>query len=54
MGIVVQRRGGTVHDQPEPTEEEQEDAQTGRRQEEEAMRGPLHDDPDEAAKRIEK
>jgi hypothetical protein len=40
-----------VHDNPEPTEEEQELAQEGRQQEEEAMRGPLHDDPDEAAER---
>jgi hypothetical protein len=41
-----------VHDNPEATDEEQEQAQTGRRQEEEdAMRGPGHEDPDDAAKR---
>jgi hypothetical protein len=35
-----------MHDEPEPTEEEQEDAPTERRREEEAMRAPQHDDPD--------
>ena len=35
-----------MHDQPEPTEEEQEQAQGGRQAEEEAMRYPGHDDPE--------
>jgi diacylglycerol kinase family enzyme len=39
--------GGAMHDNPDATEDEQELAQTGRQQEEEAMRGPGHDDPDE-------
>jgi hypothetical protein len=33
-------------DQPTPTEEENEQAVTGRQQEEEAMRAPEHDNPD--------
>jgi hypothetical protein len=36
-----------MHDQPEPTPEEQEQGPE-RRQEEEAMRGPEHDDPEGA------
>jgi hypothetical protein len=40
-----------VHENPEPSEEEQELAQTERQQEEEGMRYPLHDDPDEAGER---
>jgi hypothetical protein len=40
-----------VHDNPEATEEEQELAQEGRQQEEDAMRGPGHEDPDEQADR---
>jgi hypothetical protein len=36
-----------MHDQPEPTEEEKEQGPE-RRQEEDAMRGPGHDDPEEA------
>ncbi|HZR95947.1 MAG TPA: diacylglycerol kinase family protein [Gaiellaceae bacterium] len=39
-------RGGTMHDQPKPTEEEQEQVHEGRQQEEEAMRYPEHQDPD--------
>jgi hypothetical protein len=35
------------HDQPEPTEEEQE-LVPERQQEEEAMRGPGHEDPEPA------
>ena len=35
-----------MHDQPRATEEEQEQAQEGRQQEEDAMRGMEHDDPD--------
>jgi hypothetical protein len=34
-----------VHDQPEPTPEEHEQGPE-RRQDEEAMRGPGHDDPE--------
>jgi diacylglycerol kinase family enzyme len=44
-------QGEAMHDNPEATDEEHEQAQTGRPQEEEAMRGPGHEDPDEAAKR---
>ncbi|MFN2627331.1 MAG: hypothetical protein ABR569_01690 [Gaiellaceae bacterium] len=40
-----------MHDNPKPTEEEQELAQQGRQQEEDAMRGQGHDDPDEQADR---
>jgi hypothetical protein len=39
-----------MHDQPEPTESEEELASTERQSEEEAMRYPGHDEPDEAAK----
>jgi hypothetical protein len=35
-----------MHDQPRATEEEQEQAKEGRQQEEDAMRGMEHDDPD--------
>jgi hypothetical protein len=34
-----------MHDQPQPTEEEQELANEDRQSEEEAMRYPGHDDP---------
>ena len=34
-----------MHDQPEPTEEEQEQVPE-RQEEEDAMRGPGHDDPE--------
>jgi len=34
-----------VHDPPEPTEEEHEQAATARQREEEAKRYPSHDDP---------
>ena len=37
-----------MHDQPEPTETEDELASTERQHEEESMRYPGHDDPDEA------
>jgi hypothetical protein len=37
-----------VHDQPEPTEEEQEQG-AERLQDEDAMRYPGHEDPDEVA-----
>lgn len=40
-----------MHENPEATDEEQEEAQTGRQQEEEAMRYPEHDDPDEQRER---
>lgn len=36
-----------MHDQPPATEDEQELAEAGRRQEEDAMRGMEHHDPDE-------
>lgn len=42
-----------MHDQPKPTEQEQEEAQTGRQQEEEGMRYPEHDDPDEQRERAD-
>jgi hypothetical protein len=35
-----------MHDNPEATDREQEQAQEGRQQEEESMRYPEHDDPD--------
>jgi hypothetical protein len=42
-----------VHDNPEATEEEQEQAQEGnRQQEEDEMRGPGHADPDESKERV--
>ncbi len=41
-----------MHDNPKPTEEEQELAQEGsRQQEEDAMRGAGHDDPEQAVER---
>jgi hypothetical protein len=40
-----------VHENPEPTDEEHEQATTERRQEEEAMRYPGHEDPDPARER---
>jgi hypothetical protein len=41
-----------MHDQPKPTEEEHELASDPDRQrDEDAMRGPEHDDPDEQRKR---
>jgi hypothetical protein len=40
-----------MHDNPEPTETEQELARPERRQEEEGMRYPGHEDPDEEAER---
>jgi diacylglycerol kinase family enzyme len=49
--LVPSRIGGAVHDNPEATEGEQEQAQEGRQQEEESMRYPEHDDPDEQRKR---
>jgi len=46
------RQEVAVHDNPEATEEEQEQAQReGRQQEEESMRGPGHDDPEKARER---
>jgi len=38
--------GGAMHDNPRATEEEQEQAQEGRQQEEDSMRGMEHQDPD--------
>ena len=46
-------RGGGMHDQPEPTEEEQEQAATPRLQEEEAKGGHGHADPPDAEERDE-
>jgi hypothetical protein len=40
-------------EQPEPTEEEQEQAQSGRQREEDDMRYPGHGDPDEAREKID-
>jgi hypothetical protein len=40
-----------VHDNPEATDAEQEEAHEGRLEEEDAMRYPLHEDPDEASDR---
>jgi hypothetical protein len=40
-------------EQPEPTEEEHEQAQFGRQAEEEGMRYPGHDDPDSAREKID-
>jgi diacylglycerol kinase family enzyme len=45
------KEGDAMHDQPEPTEHEQEQAHEGRQQEEEAMRYPEHQDPDEQQRR---
>ena len=43
-----------MHDNPEATEEEQEQAhEGGRQQEEDAMRYPGHEDPDAARERVE-
>jgi hypothetical protein len=36
-----------MHDNPEPTEEENEQAPTERQQDEDAMRYPEHHDPEE-------
>jgi diacylglycerol kinase family enzyme len=44
---ATEPQGGAMHDQPRATETEQEQAQEGRRQEEDEMRGMDHDDPDE-------
>ena len=44
-------RRSAMHDNPEPTEQEQEQAHEGRQQEEEAMRYPEHHDPDEERER---
>jgi diacylglycerol kinase family enzyme len=43
--------GGAMHDNPRATEEEQEQAHEGRQQEEDAMRGMEHQDPDAQGKR---
>lgn len=42
-----------MHDQPPATEEEQELAQEERQQDEDAMRGMDHDDPDEQRRKTE-
>jgi diacylglycerol kinase family enzyme len=43
--------GGAMHDNPRASDDEQEEAHEGRQQEEEAMRYPEHDDPDEQTER---
>ena len=40
-------------EQPEPTEEEHEQAHSGRQREEEDMRGSGHGDPDDAREKID-
>jgi len=40
-----------MHDNPRATEEEQEQAQEGRQQEEDSMRGVEHDDPERQRER---
>ena len=42
-----------MHDNPEPTEREQEEAATERQEEEEAMRGPGHEDDELTARESE-
>jgi diacylglycerol kinase family enzyme len=44
--LPAQRGDDAVHDNPEPTEQEQEQAQTGRQNEEESMRYPSEGQPD--------
>jgi len=44
-------RRNAMHDNPEATEQEQEQAHEGRQQEEESMRYPEHHDPDEQRER---
>ena len=41
-----------MHDQPEPSEEEQEQLPE-RREEEDAMRGPGHDDPERVSEEVD-
>jgi hypothetical protein len=43
-----------VHDNPEPTEEEEELAVTKRQEDEDSMRYPGHEDPDTSAGRTER
>ena len=43
-----------MHENPEATESEQEQAQQGRQQEEESMRYPEHHDPDEQSDRAQR
>jgi diacylglycerol kinase family enzyme len=55
--LIPADEGGTMHDNPEATEQEQELAQTGRQEEEESMRYPSDgqpDAPDESPERAEK
>jgi hypothetical protein len=40
-----------MHDNPRATEDEQEQAQEGRQQEEDSMRGMEHQDPDKQRER---
>ena len=46
LRVLMPNEGATMHDQPEATDEEQEEAHSGRQQEEEKMRYPEHHDPD--------
>lgn len=46
-------RGGEMHDQPEPTEEEHELAVTPRQSDEESKGGAGHDDPPDLEERDE-
>jgi diacylglycerol kinase family enzyme len=46
LRLLVPAEGGAMHDNPEPTEEEQEEAQSGRLDEEESMRYPSDAQPD--------
>lgn len=48
LAAVLDSLAGTMHDQPEPTEEEQEQADEPRQREEEAQRYPGHDEPPRA------
>jgi diacylglycerol kinase family enzyme len=45
--VQLTGEGGAMHDNPRASDEEQEAAHEGRQQEEEKMRYPEHDDPDE-------
>lgn len=47
-------RRTAMHDNPEPTEQEQEQVHQGRQQEEESMRYPEHHDPDEQSRRAQR
>jgi diacylglycerol kinase family enzyme len=46
LRLLVPAEGGAMHDNPEPTEEEQEQSRSGRLDEEESMRYPSEAQPD--------